>query len=220
MRKFPKKEVFEAKIINFLAERIYKKLLRPISRFFVKVFKKQGIKKLIGAQVAFFSFTVAAFPSLVATAQTELIRFQPSFEIQVEGGMQTEKSARLPLEHFVITQGYGFFHPAIDLAAPTGTEIYPIMDGEVVFVNRSRFGFGNQVVVDHGNQLKSLYAHLSKIEVKEGDKINKNQVLGRVGSTGRSTGPHLHLQIWENGRLVNPRVFFESYFGQKLASTY
>ncbi|HNP89668.1 MAG TPA: M23 family metallopeptidase, partial [Candidatus Woesebacteria bacterium] len=71
----------------------------------------------------------------------------------------------------------------------------------------------------HGSGRKSLYAHFSKIAVKEGQTVEKDTVIGFIGSTGWSTGPHLHLEIMENGQKINPKALFEEYFGKKLASS-
>lgn len=132
--------------------------------------------------------------------------------------MQTEQSVSLPMETYRITQGYHFFHPAIDLAAPVGTPVYSIMEGYVEQVVYGHWGYGNHLYINHGNGMRSLYAHLQQIKVKENDFINKGQEIGTVGSTGWSSGPHLHLQIWEGEKLINPKAFFENYFGQRLVS--
>jgi murein DD-endopeptidase MepM/ murein hydrolase activator NlpD len=92
------------------------------------------------------------------------------------------------------------------------------MEGYVEEVKHGRWGFGNHLYVNHGNGIRSLYAHLAKIEVKTNDFVKKGMIIGLVGSTGWSSGPHLHFQVWEEEKLVNPKFFFEGYFGQKLAS--
>jgi murein DD-endopeptidase MepM/ murein hydrolase activator NlpD len=74
----------------------------------------------------------------------------------------------------------------------------------VLIAERARDGYGNTVFIDHGNNLTSRYAHLSKIEVKVGDKVNMDTEIGKLGITGRTTGPHLHLEIHENGKAINP----------------
>ena len=77
----------------------------------------------------------------------------------------------------------------------------------------------NFVIEMTSHTTSKIHAHLSKIEVKEGEKISKDSIVGLVGSTGWSTGPHLHLQVWQENHWANPRAFFEGYFGQRLAST-
>lgn len=100
------------------------------------------------------------------------------------------------------------FHEGIDFTAPVGTEIYSTGDGKVIEVSRSRGGYGNCIVINHGYGYQTLYAHLSKIEVKVGQKVKRGQVVGRVGNTGKSTAPHLHYEVHKNSRTVDPINFF------------
>ena len=198
--------------------KIFKSFLKPLSRRSVRVFEKRGIRQIVGIIVLISVLFMALLPTSFATAQTAIYKNYSQLQAQAEV-VKTEKSLRLPVDSFAITQGYSFFHPGIDLAAAKGSPVYPIMDGVVIYVDRGRFGYGNQVVIDHGSGFKSLYAHFAKIEAKVGEKVDKNSILGLVGSTGWSTGPHLHLQIEQNGKWTNPRAFFEGYFGKRLAST-
>lgn len=118
--------------------------------------------------------------------------------------LTTEHSVRVPTENFQVNQGYSFFHPGIDLKAALGEPVYPIMAGAVEQIVLSRVAYGNHVIINHGSGFKSLYAHLSKIIAKEGQEVDKNTVLGLIGSTGWSTGPHLHFEVYDNGRQFNP----------------
>jgi murein DD-endopeptidase MepM/ murein hydrolase activator NlpD len=97
-------------------------------------------------------------------------------------------------------------HKGLDIAAQQGTPIRPIRPGRVVFAGE-RGGFGNAVIVDHGGGVKSIYAHCHSLSVQEGDPVGAGTVLGTVGSTGRSTGPHLHLEVHRDGEAVNPEPF-------------
>jgi murein DD-endopeptidase MepM/ murein hydrolase activator NlpD len=101
-------------------------------------------------------------------------------------------------------------HDGMDIAAPEGTPIRSIRGGEVSF-SGERGGYGNVAIVDHGNGLTTRYAHCRDLNVKTGDKVYPGTILGTVGSTGRSTGPHLHLEARRNGKAVDP----ESLFGWK-----
>ncbi len=123
-----------------------------------------------------------------------------------EVSVNTQVSVQLPVSNFVLTQGYGFLHSGYDLAVPTGTRVLPIMSGKVIEAEKNWYGYGNMVLVDHGNGYTSRYAHLSQIWVSVGQEIELSTTLGLAGSTGRSTGPHLHLEVTENGRLVSPKV--------------
>ncbi|MEK7606719.1 MAG: M23 family metallopeptidase [Patescibacteria group bacterium] len=112
-----------------------------------------------------------------------------------------------PTESRRITQYFSWRHPALDIAAPKGTPIYASDDGVVIFVEQRYTGYGWQVMVDHGNGLKTRYAHASKIYVKKGQRVSKGDVLALMGSTGKSTGPHLHFEIYVSGRRVNPFTY-------------
>lgn len=101
-------------------------------------------------------------------------------------------------------------HKGVDLAARMGNKIRIMAKGRVVKTEHSNKGYGNLVVVDHGNGFSTKYAHLSKIYVKEGDNLNINDAVGEVGSTGRSTGPHLHYEVLYQGRPVDPMPFIQA----------
>lgn len=95
------------------------------------------------------------------------------------------------------------FHTGTDLACPTGTPIYAAMSGTVSYTGVSSV-FGNYVIVNHNNGYQTLYAHMSKILVKKGQSVNQDTKVGLVGSTGYSTGPHLHFTVYKNGKIVDP----------------
>lgn len=101
-------------------------------------------------------------------------------------------------------------HKGVDLASRTGNKIRIMAKGRVTKVEYSNKGYGNLVVIDHGNGFSTKYAHLSKIYVKEGDTMHVNDAVGEVGSTGRSTGPHLHYEILYQGRPVDPMPFIQA----------
>jgi murein DD-endopeptidase MepM/ murein hydrolase activator NlpD len=98
------------------------------------------------------------------------------------------------------------FHKGQDIAAPTGTPIVAAADGVVVIARWVR-GYGNGIYIDHGNGIQTRYGHLSRIDVVEGQPIKKGQHLGLVGSTGRSTGPHLHYEVRINGEPTSPLLY-------------
>jgi murein DD-endopeptidase MepM/ murein hydrolase activator NlpD len=99
------------------------------------------------------------------------------------------------------------FHPGIDISAPYGKEVVASADGLTVFAGR-RFGYGNLVVLEHKFGISTRYGHLSRIVVKNGQKIKKGDPIGYVGSTGRATGPHLHYEVRLNEQPLNPVRFF------------
>ncbi|MFO7295240.1 MAG: M23 family metallopeptidase [Caldicoprobacter sp.] len=95
------------------------------------------------------------------------------------------------------------FHSGLDIAAPYGSEIRAAGAGKVVFAGR-KGGYGNLVIIDHGYGITTYYGHASRLLVKEGQKVEKGEIIARVGSTGRSTGPHLHFEIRINDVPVDP----------------
>ena len=97
-------------------------------------------------------------------------------------------------------------HPGLDISAAQGALVFAPSDGTVVFAGNEG-GYGNVLVIDHGYGLKTRYGHLSSIQVKAGDKVKRAQRIAAVGTTGRSTGPHLHYEVRLNGRQQNPRKF-------------
>lgn len=103
-----------------------------------------------------------------------------------------------------ITQRFWAHHPGIDIAAPMGTPIRASDAGTIVLAGWDTTGYGNMILVSHGNGYFTRYAHLSTMDVRVGDVVQKGQQIGRVGSTGRSTGPHLHFEIISHGVHVDP----------------
>jgi len=108
---------------------------------------------------------------------------------------------------FAQSSQYQIFHTGIDIANDPGTSITPFMDGEVVYAGEIFWGYGKHIIIDHGDNIRSIYAHLDKIYVFKGQKIAIGDEIGRMGSTGWSTGPHLHFEVRVYGIPVNPRVF-------------
>ena len=98
------------------------------------------------------------------------------------------------------------FHKGVDIAAPMGTDVYCAAQGKVIFAGQ-KSGYGNCVIIEHGNGLATLYGHLSKILVDANQQVKIGDVIAKVGSTGRSTGPHLHYEVRKNNTPINPKLF-------------
>lgn len=117
-----------------------------------------------------------------------------------------------------IASGFGYridpiyktrkFHPGIDFAASEGTPVYCTGDGRVEWSGMDDSGYGVHVIIKHGFGYETLYAHLEKALVKKGQQVKRGQIIGYVGSTGKSTGPHCHYEVIRNGVKVNPVYFF------------
>ena len=98
------------------------------------------------------------------------------------------------------------FHKGVDIAAPMGTDVYCAAQGKVIFAGQ-KSGYGNCVIIEHGNGLATLYGHLSKILVDANQQVKIGDVIAKVGSTVRSTGPHLHYEVRKNNTPINPKLF-------------
>lgn len=101
------------------------------------------------------------------------------------------------------------FHSGIDFAGPYGTPVHAPMEGKVAFAGW-RGAYGRFVEIDHGNGIKTRYAHLASISVKTGDRVEFRETIGKLGSSGRSTGPHLHYEVWVDGKVQNPAKFLKA----------
>ncbi len=99
-------------------------------------------------------------------------------------------------------------HLGVDFCGPKNTEIFATADGIVTLVKQSRKGYGNEIVVDHGFGHCTRYAHLNSILVEEGQQVERGQLIGLMGNTGRSTGTHLHYEVWFQKQPINPLYFF------------
>lgn len=101
------------------------------------------------------------------------------------------------------------FHPGIDFAGKKGSAVLAVASGVVVYSGK-RYGYGNLVQINHGNGYATRYGHCMKLLVKVGDKVKKGQEIALMGSTGRSTGPHVHFEVLHNGRAVNPARYVQA----------
>lgn len=126
-----------------------------------------------------------------------------------------------------IASGFGYrtdpftkarkFHYGMDFSAPRGTPIYATGDGVVTRADNKATGYGNHIVIDHGYGYESLYAHLYKYNVRKNQKVQRGDLIGFVGSTGRSEGPHLHYEVFKDGQRINPMNF---YYGSLTAEEF
>ncbi|MCD7098274.1 M23 family metallopeptidase [Stenotrophomonas sp. MMGLT7] len=135
------------------------------------------------------------------------------FDHQLE---QNAVPSRMPIRNTYITSGFGgradpfkggaSNHKGIDFHARVGDPVLAVADG-VVSYSGVRGGYGNVVEIEHGNGYMTRYAHNSRLTVRAGDLVRAGQELAKAGSSGRSTGAHVHFEVWQNGRVMNPRKF-------------
>lgn len=170
-----------------------------LSRFFRYVFEHKNVKRVFGVNMAIIVMATQFVPNLPAPVEAEetIIR-------ETQAPITTVRDIQYPTKEIRITQGYSFFHPGLDLDGITGDEIKPVKAGKVEAVSYSKYAYGNAVLVNHGNKLTSLYAHLSKIYVNTGEEVTTLSVLGEMGATGHAFGDHLHLEVRDHGIPINP----------------
>ena len=108
------------------------------------------------------------------------------------------------------------FHEGIDISAYVGSKVYSTAQGRVVKIMYSKYGYGNRILIKHAYGFETLYAHLGQIKVKKGQWVRKNQLIGTVGNTGRSTGSHLHYEIRKNGEPRDPLGYFYTHITDEL----
>ncbi len=109
----------------------------------------------------------------------------------------------LPHPGYLSTR-FSYWHPGIDIATGLGMPIRPIAEGVISEVNFSFWGLGNHVIITHSNRYKSIYGHMGRIYGKKGDFVTPSNILGEVGLTGHTSGPHTHLEIYKNDKAIDP----------------
>lgn len=134
---------------------------------------------------------LAATPAIQPVSNKDLNRLASGFGYRIDPVYKTTK-----------------FHAGLDFAAPQGSPVYATADGVVEVAGNLGNGFGNHVVINHGFSYETLYGHMVRVKARVGQKVRRGEVIGWVGSTGKSTGPHLHYEVHKNGREINPVYFF------------
>jgi murein DD-endopeptidase MepM/ murein hydrolase activator NlpD len=148
-----------------------------------------AIEKLINNQEA----KLASLPAIQPVSNKQLNRIASGFGMRIDPVYGTPK-----------------MHKGLDFTAPQGTPIYATGDGIVRTAGSSASGYGNHVEINHGYGYETLYGHMVRIKVRGGQRIKRGEIIGWVGSTGKSTGPHCHYEVKINGANVNPVYFFSN----------
>jgi len=134
---------------------------------------------------------LAATPAIQPVSNEGLKRIASGFGIRIDPIYKTVK-----------------MHAGLDFSAPQGTPIYATADGTVRTASYSDVGYGNHVIINHGYGYQTLYGHMVRVKARSGQRVKRGEVIGYVGSTGKSTGPHLHYEVHKNGQKLDPVYFF------------
>ena len=164
-----------------------KKIDNLTRRMVVQTESYDNIMKLVQDKEKF----LASIPAISPIADRNLKRFASGYGYRIHPIYRTLK-----------------MHKGIDLTAPTGTKVYATGGGKVISAGYAAGGYGIKVIIDHGYGYKTLYAHLNKATVKVGKRVARGDVIGEVGSTGRSTAPHLHYEVRKNDQTENPINYY------------
>lgn len=182
--------------------------IRPRARLFAKFIVVLALLFALSSMAAAYlehrraDVIIGGHKILVAQAADP----RPIPAIDIDQAVSAHKS---PFEFYkpvdgYISQGFSPYHRANDIAAPLGSPIHAIGEGTVIFAGMVYDGHGNMVIIDHGDGLKSAYAHMGRIDVGVGNKVYGKTIIGTVGLTGRTTGPHVHMEIIDNDTYVDP----------------
>ena len=184
-----KKELDKVQVMNddALSVEIASQLNNIDARITYQFTSYNNIEKLINNQEA----KLSSIPAIQPVSNKQLNRIASGFGMRIDPVYGTPK-----------------MHKGLDFTAPQGTPIYATGDGTVALAGYGEGGYGNHVEINHGYGYKTLYGHMVRIKVRAGQKVKRGEVIGWVGSTGKSTGPHCHYEVYVNGNAVDPVYFF------------
>lgn len=177
---------------------------------------------LYSGNKTFVKLTARKLAELSTKARVQSISFTDIYRKAKEQQLLIARKPSInpisPADHVWLTSSFGYrrdpfngkrrMHYGIDLAGKVGIHIYATGEGVVKVAEHNRYGYGKEIILEHGFGYQSIYAHLDDIFVNPGDTVKRGQLIGTLGSTGRSTGPHLHYEIRQGDRAVNPMYYF------------
>ncbi|HTB52135.1 MAG TPA: M23 family metallopeptidase [Ferruginibacter sp.] len=184
-----KKEIDKVNIIgdDTIADEVAKTLNNLTARVTFQLNSYIEIEKLIKNQ----DIKLACIPAIQPVSNKDLTRIASGFGMRIDPVYGTPK-----------------MHKGLDFAAPIGTPIYATANGTIAEAGYNEGGYGNHVVINHGYGYETIYGHMVKVKVHAGERVTRGEIIGWVGSTGKSTGPHCHYEIHINGEAVDPVYFF------------
>lgn len=180
-------------------------------RFILKEFRRLKVNFKLPILGTFLVLSLLGYfptPTFPPAVKQAIVLAEGSQTAQILSA-QLPFAVQLPHPGYLSTR-FSSYHPGIDLATGLGMPIHPIAEGTVVEANFSFWGYGNYVIVSHLDGYKSLYGHMAKIYVKQDQKVDQNSILGLVGLTGRTSGPHTHLEVTYNEQYLDPLTILPS----------
>ena len=172
---------------NQLASSILTTLNNLSSRIAVQQKSYDEVDELVKNKEQLLSHT----PAIQPVSNKDLNRIASGFGYRIDPVYKTTK-----------------FHAGLDFSAPQGTPIYATADGKVTTAGNTGNGYGNHVIINHGYGYETLFGHMVRVKARNGQAVKRGEVIGWVGSTGKSTGPHCHYEVHKNGEKINPVYFF------------
>jgi septal ring factor EnvC (AmiA/AmiB activator) len=166
-------------------------IINSINSMVTRIRHQEESYKEIGLMIKGKEKLLSATPAIQPVGNKNLRRLASFFGTRIDPMYKTAK-----------------FHNGLDFSAPQGTPVYATADGKVTTAGNSGNGYGNHVVIAHGFGYETLYGHMFKIKAKMGQMVKRGQVIGWVGTSGKSTGPHLHYEVHKSGRFLDPIYFF------------
>lgn len=186
-----------------LVDRVALKTLIPQQRLFrFRGFRKLKIFHKIFALSILVPYFFAYQPALkVPPVQRQIVEAEEV--IQAIEMTKLDPPFILPHPGYISTH-YSYWHKGVDIATGVGMPVHPISKGKIVNASFTFWGLGHYIVIEHEQNITSTYGHLGRIFVRVGDEVTQNSTIGEAGLTGRTTGPHTHLEITKNGEYINP----------------
>lgn len=186
----------------------------PLSRVFRDLFEKANIHRFLGINLAASLALAPLGGQFLEMASPEpplnLVITQADSPVETHPVTTQAREFVIPVKnHNQISQRFNPGHPGYDITGALGEDVLAFTSGRVHQLESGPFGLGKYIVLDHGHGLMSVYGHLANFDVRIGDHVETGEKIGEIGMTGFTTGPHVHFEIHDNGRAVNPWIYLQ-----------
>jgi murein DD-endopeptidase MepM/ murein hydrolase activator NlpD len=185
------KKLEVAKIENMNNFELTHSIIQSMNNLAARISAQSASYTELGGLMKNKQIILACTPAIQPVSNSDLKRIASGFGYRIDPIYKTTK-----------------MHPGIDFTAPQGTPIYATADGVVKMAGFSDGGYGNHVIINHGYGYETLYGHMVRVKARAGQKVKRGEIIGYVGSTGKSTGPHCHYEVHKNGQKIDPIYFF------------